>query len=90
LTLPGLDAVVLDMDGLLIDTEPVWRAAEAEVFAGLGVQLSERDLLESTGQPAVGSHPVLAIRRCPTRRSRTGSSTRSGRTCWRTGSRCRG
>jgi mannitol-1-/sugar-/sorbitol-6-/2-deoxyglucose-6-phosphatase len=44
-----IGAVVLDMDGLLIDTEPVWRTAEEEVFAELGVRLSEADLLESTG-----------------------------------------
>ena len=37
------------MDGLLIDTEPVWRAAQKEVFAELGVELTEADLLESTG-----------------------------------------
>ena len=42
--------VVLDMDGLLIDTEPVWRAAESAVFAGLGIPLSESDVLASTGQ----------------------------------------
>jgi len=39
------------MDGVLIDTEPVWRAAQSAVFAGFGVALSERDLLDSTGQP---------------------------------------
>lgn len=38
-------AVVLDMDGLLIDTEPVWRDAQKEVFAGLGVELTEADRL---------------------------------------------
>jgi mannitol-1-/sugar-/sorbitol-6-/2-deoxyglucose-6-phosphatase len=46
-----VDAVVLDMDGLLIDTEPVWRVAESAVLAGLGISLSESDLLDSTGQP---------------------------------------
>jgi mannitol-1-/sugar-/sorbitol-6-/2-deoxyglucose-6-phosphatase len=44
-----IGAVVLDMDGLLIDTEPVWRTAEAEVFAELGVELTQADLFESTG-----------------------------------------
>jgi mannitol-1-/sugar-/sorbitol-6-/2-deoxyglucose-6-phosphatase len=48
---PPVDAVILDLDGLLIDTEPVWRVAESAVFAGLGISLSERDLLDSTGQP---------------------------------------
>ena len=37
------------MDGLLIDTEPVWRGAEKEVFADLGIELTEADLLDSTG-----------------------------------------
>jgi sugar-phosphatase len=37
------------MDGLLIDTEPVWRSAEKEVFANLGIELTEADLLDSTG-----------------------------------------
>jgi mannitol-1-/sugar-/sorbitol-6-/2-deoxyglucose-6-phosphatase len=58
LTWPAAEAVVLDMDGLLIDTEPVWRAAQSAVFAGLGVALSERDLLDSTGQPIEELIPV--------------------------------
>ena len=46
------------MDGLLIDTEPVWRAAQSDVFAGFGVALSEGDLLDSTGQPIEELIPV--------------------------------
>ena len=46
------------MDGLLIDTEPVWRVAQAEVFAGLGVQLTEQELLDSTGQPTEDLIPL--------------------------------
>jgi sugar-phosphatase len=46
------------MDGLLIDTEPVWRAAQSAVFAGFGVALSESDLLDSTGQPIEELIPV--------------------------------
>ena len=42
-------AVVLDMDGLLIDTEPVWRTAAREVLANLGIDLTEADLLDTTG-----------------------------------------
>ena len=49
---------MLDMDGLLIDTEPVWRAAESAVFAGLGIPLGESDLLDSTGQPIEELIPV--------------------------------
>ena len=46
------------MDGVLIDTEPVWRSAQSAVFAGFGVVLSERDLLDSTGQPIEELIPV--------------------------------
>jgi mannitol-1-/sugar-/sorbitol-6-/2-deoxyglucose-6-phosphatase len=55
---PPVEAVVLDMDGVLIDTEPVWRAAQSAVFAGFGVALSEEDLLDSTGQPIEELIPV--------------------------------
>jgi sugar-phosphatase len=46
------------MDGVLIDTEPVWRAAQSAVFAGFGIALSERDLLDSTGQPIEELIPI--------------------------------
>jgi sugar-phosphatase len=39
------------MDGVLIDTEPAWRVAEAAVFASLGIGLSEAELVSSTGIP---------------------------------------
>ena len=45
----SVTGVVLDMDGLLIDTEPVWRTAGKEVFANLGIDLTEADLLDTTG-----------------------------------------
>jgi sugar-phosphatase len=51
LTQPPVTAVILDMDGLLIDTEPTWRAATFSVLAALGVRLSDDDLLSTTGQP---------------------------------------
>ena len=49
-TAPAIRAVVLDMDGLLIDTEPAWRAAETAVFGELGSQLSEDDMLATMGR----------------------------------------
>jgi HAD superfamily hydrolase (TIGR01509 family) len=42
-------AVIFDMDGLLIDSEPLWRRAEIEVFAGVGVRLTEADCMRTTG-----------------------------------------
>lgn len=40
---------VFDMDGVLIDTEPVWRRVEREVFARVGVHLTEEQLRETWG-----------------------------------------
>jgi len=46
---PSIRAVILDMDGLLIDTEPVWRTAAREILARLGIDLTDADLLDTTG-----------------------------------------
>ena len=42
-------AVIFDLDGVLIDSEPVWEAAEAEVFASVGVHLDASDTASTTG-----------------------------------------
>jgi HAD superfamily hydrolase (TIGR01509 family) len=42
-------AVVFDLDGLLIDSEPFWRRAEIEVFARVGLQLTELDVRQTMG-----------------------------------------
>ena len=44
-----IEAVVFDMDGVLVDSEPIWRAVEQEVFGGLGIDVAEEDLLETMG-----------------------------------------
>ena len=46
---PALKAAIFDVDGLLIDSEPIWRRTEVEVFARLGVDLSEEMCVETTG-----------------------------------------
>lgn len=52
------------MDGLLIDSEPIWRRSEVEVFGRLGFSLTEEQFLETMGVPVVdvvrlwhGRHP---------------------------------
>ncbi len=37
---PSLDAAIFDMDGLLVDSEPLWHEAEVRVLGGLGVPLA--------------------------------------------------
>jgi sugar-phosphatase len=44
-----LRAVIFDMDGLLVDSEFLWREAEIEVFGRLGVALDEQSCAETTG-----------------------------------------
>lgn len=63
--LPSIGAVVLDMDGLLIDTEPVWRTAEKEVFAKLGIELTEADVLDTTGVRVDELVAAFLLRRPP-------------------------
>jgi mannitol-1-/sugar-/sorbitol-6-/2-deoxyglucose-6-phosphatase len=42
-------ACVFDMDGVLIDTEPVWRQVELDVFARVGVALTDEQLRDTWG-----------------------------------------
>ena len=42
-------AVIFDMDGLLIDSEPLWRIAEVEALSAAGVPIDEADAVETTG-----------------------------------------
>jgi HAD superfamily hydrolase (TIGR01509 family) len=41
-TLARMDrAVIFDMDGLLIDSEPLWRQAELAIFATVGIEITD-------------------------------------------------
>jgi sugar-phosphatase len=42
-------AVIFDMDGLIIDSEPLWRLAERAAFARVGLELSDNDCRRTTG-----------------------------------------
>lgn len=44
-----LDAVVFDMDGLLIDSQPFWQTAQLEVLTALGVPITRQDTIDTTG-----------------------------------------
>jgi sugar-phosphatase len=44
-----MKAAIFDMDGLLIDSEPLWRRAEREVFRGVGLKLTDDDCRRTTG-----------------------------------------
>lgn len=39
------------MDGLLVDSEPHWRAAERDVFGSVGLQLTDDECKQTTGLP---------------------------------------
>jgi sugar-phosphatase len=62
-------AVIFDMDGLLVDSEPHWRAAEMQVFEEhLGVHVTEAQCAETMGiridhvvQLWLGRHPKPGV-----------------------------
>lgn len=73
-------AAILDLDGLLIDSEPLWRRTEQEVFATVGLELDDADCRRTTGlrtdalvdywfqrQPWPGPSPVEIGRRLEAR-----------------------
>lgn len=45
-----IDAVIFDMDGLLIDSEPFWRRAQTYAFGTVGLNLSEEDMRHTMGR----------------------------------------
>ncbi|MBL8149267.1 MAG: hexitol phosphatase HxpB [Blastocatellia bacterium] len=42
-------AIIFDMDGLLIDSEPLWHEAEMFAFPQAGIELTRENCLETTG-----------------------------------------
>jgi HAD superfamily hydrolase (TIGR01509 family) len=59
-----MKAVIFDMDGVIIDSEPLWRTAERHVFAGIGLELSDADCEHTMG---MRTDEVIAhwFDRCP-------------------------
>jgi mannitol-1-/sugar-/sorbitol-6-/2-deoxyglucose-6-phosphatase len=46
-----IHAVIFDMDGVLLDSEPFWQEAEMEIFATVGIHLTREQCIETTGLP---------------------------------------
>ncbi|MFP6655831.1 MAG: hexitol phosphatase HxpB, partial [Myxococcota bacterium] len=46
----GARALIFDLDGVLIDSEPLWQRAQIECFAEVGVHLNVTDCLQTQGQ----------------------------------------
>ena len=44
-----MKAVIFDMDGVLIDSEPLWRQAERELFGAVGLHLADDDMRRTMG-----------------------------------------
>jgi HAD superfamily hydrolase (TIGR01509 family) len=42
-----IEAVIFDMDGVLIDSEPLWQQVERDIFAGYGVKI-DADMIKQT------------------------------------------
>lgn len=49
LDLAHYDAVIFDMDGVLIDSEPLWKIAMEEVFQSIGSVLTKQDFQKTVG-----------------------------------------
>lgn len=45
----GVKAVIFDMDGVLIDSEPLWRRAMIAGFGDIGIDFTEDDCRKTTG-----------------------------------------
>lgn len=49
INLKDFEAVIFDMDGVLIDSEPLWKIAMEEVFAKVGCNLTRKDFQKTVG-----------------------------------------
>ena len=47
--LKNFDAVIFDMDGVLTDSEPLWKIAMEEIFHSVGCSLTRKDFQKTVG-----------------------------------------
>lgn len=57
-----LDAVILDMDGLMVDTEPLYKIAWQQAIAELGFDLSDAGYATIVGRPLPEIEAILVER----------------------------
>lgn len=60
-----LQAVLWDMDGTLVDTEPYWLAAQSEIAREHGLQWTSDDGRQTVGQAMPVSASILQERGVP-------------------------
>lgn len=44
-----IEAVVFDMDGLMVDSQPYWQTAQLDILSHLGVPITRQDTIDTTG-----------------------------------------
>src|SRR5215510_12616366 len=47
--LSGIKAIIFDMDGVIIDSEPLWRRAMIQSFNEIGIPFSDEECRMTTG-----------------------------------------
>jgi HAD superfamily hydrolase (TIGR01509 family) len=58
-SLPRADAVLFDMDGLLVDSEPLWTVAEVELAAQLGGEWNDEVKAACVGHRLDAAVPII-------------------------------
>jgi sugar-phosphatase len=57
-----IKAAIFDMDGLLVDSDPLWQQTVREVYAKLGIKLNEDDHSRMIGRPTAENAEYLFSR----------------------------